>query len=117
MTLAATFFGGLNVAADTVGKQALDAQLVNTQVDVNLYPGYTGIGYYPVGPYQASSYYNVTNAVKSIDGVTTAEFTATAYSNNGSYLNIRVIQDNSVRYSHIIFVDVRNTVRAVVTII
>ena len=31
MTLAATFFGGLNVAADTVGKQALDAQLVIPQ--------------------------------------------------------------------------------------
>ena len=36
MTLAAAFFGGINVAADTVGKQALDAQLVNTPVDVQL---------------------------------------------------------------------------------
>jgi len=117
MTLAATFFGGLNVAADTVGKQALDAQLVNTQVDVNLYPGYTGIGYYPVGPYQASSYYNVTNAVKSIDGVTTAESTATAYSNNGSYPSIRVIQDNSVLYSHITLVGGRKTLRANETLI
>jgi len=85
MTLAATFFGGLNVAADTVGRQALDAQLVNTPVDVNLYPGYSGIGYYSVGPYRASSYYNVTNAVKGIDGVTAAESTATAYSYNVSY--------------------------------
>src|SRR5205809_4467037 len=116
MTLAATFFGGLNVAADTVGKQALDAQLVNTPVDVNLYPGYTGI-YYPVGPYQASSYYNVTNAVKSIDGVTTAESTATAYSNNGSYPSIRVIQDNSVLYSHITLVGGRKTLRANETLI
>src|SRR5437588_1141429 len=36
MTLAATFFGGINVAADTVGKQALDAQLANTPVDMQL---------------------------------------------------------------------------------
>jgi hypothetical protein len=27
MMLAATFFGGINVGADTIGKQALDAQL------------------------------------------------------------------------------------------
>ena len=37
MTLAATFFGGINVAADTGGKQALDAQLANTPVDVQLH--------------------------------------------------------------------------------
>src|SRR5437016_13050708 len=36
MTLAATFFGGINVAADTVGNQALDAQLANTPVDMQL---------------------------------------------------------------------------------
>src|SRR5205809_354226 len=117
MTLAATFFGGLNVAADTVGKQALDAQLVNTPVDVNLYPGYTGIGYYPVGPYQDSSYYNVTNAVRGIDGVTTAESIATAYSNNGSYPSIRLIQDNSVLYSHMTLVAGRKTLRANETLI
>src|SRR5947199_9664626 len=35
-TLAATFFGGINVAADMVGKQALDAQLANTPVDMQL---------------------------------------------------------------------------------
>src|SRR5437773_8413786 len=112
MTLAATFFGGLNVAADTVGRQALDAQLVNTPVDVNLYPGYSGIGYYSVGPYRASSYYNVTNAVKGIDGVTAAESTATAYSYNVSYPGIRVIQDNSLLYSHITLVGGRKTLRA-----
>src|SRR6184192_4421376 len=116
MTLAATFFGGLNVAADTVGKQALDAQLVNTPVDVNLYPGYTGI-YYPVGPYQASSYYNVTNAVKGIDGVTAAESTATAYSYNSSYPGIRVIQDNSLLYAHMTLVGGRKTLRANETLI
>ena len=116
MTLAATFFGGLNVAADTVGKQALDAQLVNTPVDVNLYPGYTGI-YYPVGPYQASSYYNVTNAVKGIDGVTAAESTATAYSYNSSYPGIRVIQDNSLLYAHMTLVGGRKTLQANETLI
>src|SRR5437867_1613242 len=116
MTLAATFFGGPNVAADTVGKQALDAQLVNTPVDVNLYPGYTGI-YYPVGPYQASSYYNVTNAVKGIDGVTAAESTATAYSYNSSYPGIRVIQDNSLLYAHMTLVGGRKTLQANETLI
>src|SRR6058998_4411568 len=91
MTLAATFFGGLNVAADTVGKQALDAQLVNTPVDVNLYPGYANIGYYAVSPYQASAYENVTSAVKNVDGVVTAEDIVTGYANNGSYPSIRAI--------------------------
>src|SRR5213596_322805 len=117
MTLAATFFGGLNVAADTVGKQALDAQLVNTQVDVNLYPGYTGIGYYPVGPYLASAYKNVTSAVKIVDGVSTAEDIVTAYAYNGSYPGIRAIQDDSVLYSHMTLISGRKTLRANETLI
>src|SRR5881396_3116978 len=116
ITLTPASLGCLKVAADTVGKQALDAQLVNTPVDVNLYPGYTGI-YYPVGPYQASSYYNVTNAVKGIDGVTTAESTATAYSNNGSYPSIRAIQDNSLLYSHMTLIGGRKSLRANETLI
>jgi ABC-type antimicrobial peptide transport system permease subunit len=115
MTLAATFFGGLNVAADTVGKQALDAQLVNTPVDVNLSPGYAGYAYYP--PYQSTSYQNVTNAVKRVDGVTTAEDIATAYANNGSYPGIRAIQDNSLLYTHMTLIGGRKALRANETLI
>ncbi len=117
MTLAATFFGGLNVAADTVGKQALDAQLVDTPVDVSLYPGYAGIGYYPVSPYLASAYKNVTSAVKIVDGVSTAEDIVTAYAYNGSYPGIRAIQDDSVLYSHMTLISGRKTLRANETLI
>src|SRR5205809_7738229 len=117
MTLAATFFGGLNVAADTVGKQALDAQLVDTPVDVSLYPGYAGIGYYPVSPYLASAYKNVTSAVKIVDGVSTAEDIVTAYAYNGSYPGIRAIQDDSVLYSHMTLISGRKTLRAHETLI
>src|SRR5436189_6182240 len=101
MTLAATFFGGLNVAADTVGKQALDAQIVNTPVDINLYPGYAAPGLFTIGPFPASSYENVANAVKSVDGVITAEIlTTTPNAPNGSYPSIRAIEDNPLIYSH-----------------
>src|SRR5438093_11268229 len=101
MTLAATFFGGLNVAADTVGKQALDAQLVNTPVDINLYPGYAGPGLFTIGPFPASSYENVANAVKSVDGVITAVILATtANARNGAHPMYRPIEDNSLLYSH-----------------
>src|SRR5437867_9952130 len=117
MTLAATFFGGLNVAADTVGKQALDAQLVDTPVDVSLYPGYAGIGYYPVSPYLASAYKNVTSAVKIVDDVSTAEDIVTAYAYNGSYPGIRAIQDNSLLYSHMTLIGGRKSLRANETLI
>jgi ABC-type antimicrobial peptide transport system permease subunit len=99
VTLAATFFGGLNVAADTVGKQALDAQLVNTPVDINLYPEYS-FG----AAYQASTFSTVTSAVRSFQGVTEAEAIATAYTINGSSPEIRAIEDNSVLYSHMALV-------------
>jgi len=118
MTLAATFFGGLNVAADTVGNQALDAQLVNTPVDINLYPGYAGPGLFTIGPFPASSYENVANAVKSVDGVITAEILATtANARNGSYPSIRAIEDNSLLYSHMTLIGGRKTLRGNETLI
>jgi len=117
MTLAATFFGGLNVAADTVGRQALDAQLVNTPVDLNLYPGYFSIGSYASVAYQASSFQNVTEAVRGINGVTAAESIATAYANNGSYPSIRAIQDSSLLYPHLTLVGGRKTLLANETLI
>ncbi len=114
MTLAATFFGGLNVAADTVGKQALDAQLVSTPVDINLFSSVGGFG---PSPFQASYYENVTHAVESIGGVTTAEPISTANSINGTYPSIRAIQDNSVLYSHMRLVAGRWSLRANETLI
>ena len=118
MTLAATFFGGLNVAADTVGNQALDAQLVNTPVDINLYPGYAGPGLFTTGPFPASSYESVANAVKSVDGVITAEIVATtANPRNGSYPSIRAIEDNSLLYSHMTLIGGRKTLRGNETLI
>src|SRR5919109_2182584 len=106
MTLATTFFGGLNVAADTVGKQALDAQLVNTPVDMNLYPsnGVFGGFSYTGSAYPSSAYRNVTDAVGSIDGVSSAESTGSASSFNGSYPILKAIQDNSVVLSHMTLV-------------
>src|SRR5206468_3746980 len=117
MTLAATFFGGLNVAADTVGKQALDAQLVNTPVDVTLYPGLSSFGVFRVGPYPASAFGNVTTAVKSIGGVAAAETVATASSNNGSYTGIRAVEDDSLVYDHMTLVAGRETLHANETLI
>ncbi|HYY90447.1 MAG TPA: FtsX-like permease family protein [Candidatus Dormibacteraeota bacterium] len=118
MTLAATFFGGLNVAADTVGKQALDAQLVNTPVDVNLYTGYSGIGgFYSGSAYPASAYRNVTNAVRTIDDVSAAESMVTAYNLNGSYPSLKAIQDSSVIFSHMTLVGGRKTLYANETLI
>jgi ABC-type antimicrobial peptide transport system permease subunit len=108
MTLAATFFGGLNVAADTVGKQALDAQLVNTPVDMNLQPEYS----------LSSSYFqNVTSSVDQVSGVAAAESIGTAYSYNSSYPNIEAIQDNSLLYQHMTLVSGRKTLNANETLI
>ncbi len=117
MTLAATFFGGLNVAADTVGKQALGAQLVNTPVDINLYAGYAGIGYYSGGLFPASAYQNVTNALDQISGVSAAESLASVNSNNGSYPVLKAIDDSSVLYSHLTLVAGRKALRANETLI
>jgi ABC-type antimicrobial peptide transport system permease subunit len=108
MTLAATFFGGLNVAADTVGKQALDAQLVNTPVDMNLQPE---------SSLPSSYFQNVTNGVDRVSGVATAESMGRAYSYNSSYPNIEAIQDNSLLYQHMTLVAGRKTLGANETLI
>jgi FtsX-like permease family protein len=117
VTLAATFFGGLNVAADTVGKQALDAQLANTPVDVNLYPGYSFSGFYGGVPYQSSAFENLTDSVRALGGVTAAESIATAYSYNGSYPGFRAIEDGSLLYPHMTLVAGRKTLGANETLI
>src|SRR5213594_898213 len=83
MTLAATFFGGINVAADTVGRQALDAQLANTPVDIQLH-GFFADG----GTSLASSVQNLISKVENIDGVADAESVGWANPFNDSSLPI-----------------------------
>ena len=112
MTLAATFFGGLNIAADTVGKQALDAQLVNTPVDMTLQPG-PGLG----GTLPASSFQTLVNEVKQVDGVLSAESLGTVYSSNGSLPGIRAVQDGSQLYTHFILSKGTETLQANETLI
>ena len=116
MTLAATFFGGLNVAADTVGRQALDVQLVNTPVDVELRtgPGPSGGSATNI---PSSSFLTLVNGVKRIDGVQTAESFGSQYSTNGSYPSVRAIQDDSTLYSHFTLVSGRMTLQLNETLI
>src|SRR5437870_9310063 len=71
MMLAATFFGGINVGADTIGKQALDAQLANTPVDISLTPFSGGMSI------PRSSFDSVSLKVKQVNGVVAAESVGT----------------------------------------
>jgi ABC-type antimicrobial peptide transport system permease subunit len=99
MMLAATFFGGINVGADTIGKQALDAQLLNTPVDISLTPISGGMSV------PRSSFYNVIQRVQGVSGVVTAEsvgsVTEQFYPYNSSIPYIKGIQDNSLLYQHL----------------
>jgi ABC-type antimicrobial peptide transport system permease subunit len=73
IVLAATFFAGINVGADTVAKQALDQQLSRVLVDVIVTP-ITDWSTGRKSPLLSSE--NVTNAldlISGIDGVTSAE--------------------------------------------
>ncbi|HMB67113.1 MAG TPA: hypothetical protein VKM96_04095, partial [Candidatus Bathyarchaeia archaeon] len=105
MMLAATFFGGINVGADTIGKQALDAQLANTPVDISLTPVSGGMS----AP--RSSFYNVIQRVQGVSGVVSAEavgsVTEQFYPYNGSIPYIKGIQDNSLLYQHLTLVSGR----------
>src|SRR3989449_3392442 len=73
MTLAATFFGGINVAADTVGKQALDTQLANTPVDMQLRAFSIDRG-----KSLNSSVRNLVSNLQQVDGVVAAEHVGTS---------------------------------------
>jgi ABC-type antimicrobial peptide transport system permease subunit len=99
MMLAATFFGGINVGADTIGKQALDAQLANTPVDISLTPVSGGISV------PRSSFDNVIQRVLGVSGVVSAEAVGSVneqfYPYNGSIPYIKGIQDNSLLYQHL----------------
>src|SRR2546427_3591705 len=113
MTLAATFFGGINVAADTVGKQALDAQLANTPVDMQLRAFYIG-GDTALN----SSVQGLISNLQKIDGVAYAEpiGTATVF-NASSSTTVTGIQGASVLYQHMTLVSGRKTLHANETLI
>ena len=105
MMLAATFFGGINVGADTIGKQALDAQLANTPVDISLAPISGGMS----AP--RSSFDNVIQRVQGVSGVVSAEAVGSVneqfYPYNGSIPYIKAIQDSSLLYQHLTLVSGR----------
>lgn len=65
MTLAATFYGGINIGADTVAKQFLDEQLRRVPVDAALFP--FSINTAP------SQFGTVRDSVLTVEGVKTAE--------------------------------------------
>jgi len=113
MTLAATFFGGINVAADTVGKQALDAQLANTPVDMQLRAFYIG-GDTALN----SSVQGLISKLQKIDGVSYAEpiGTATVF-NASSSTTVTGIQGASVLYQHMTLVSGRKTLHANETLV
>ncbi len=113
MTLAATFFGGINVAADTVGKQALDAQLANTPVDLQL-RAFSLDG----GRSLNSSVQGLILNLQQIDGVAAAEPVGTSNLFNSSFSpTVTGIQDASVLYQHMTLVSGRRTLHANETLI
>lgn len=105
MMLAATFFGGINVGADTIGKQALDAELANVPVDMQLRPFSSGISV------TASSFANVTLGAKQVSGVIAAEPIGISgqYNSSGSFPTIRAVQDGSLLYQHFTVVNGQKT--------
>ncbi|HWY28822.1 MAG TPA: hypothetical protein VNW25_06150, partial [Candidatus Sulfotelmatobacter sp.] len=110
MMLAATFFGGINVGADTIGKQALDAQLANTPVDLSLNPTSGGLSI------PRSSFKNVVQSVEGVNGVVSAESRGsvnefTSFGNQTAPF-IKAIQDNSVLYPHFTLVSGREIANA-----
>ena len=116
MTLAATFFGGINVAADTVGKQALDAQLANTPVDMQL-RAFSVDG----GKSLNSSVQGLVSNLQKIDGVVAAEPVGTSNLfipfNASSSITVTGIQDASALYQHMALVSGRKTLHANETLI
>ncbi len=110
MMLAAMFFGGINVGADSIGKQALDQQLQSTPVDIRLIapstncpPGFPCT--YSLIPPSTSTVQNLVSTVSGISGVARVEemgkTQSQEYKLNGSTPTIWAVQDNSQLYSHI----------------
>src|SRR5947209_8577655 len=111
MTLAATFFGGINVAADTVGKQGLDAQLVNTPVDMQL-RDFSVDG----GRSLNSSVRGLVSDLQKIDGVMAAEPVGTSNLfipfNASSSITIAGLPDSCALNQHMTLVSGIRTLHA-----
>ena len=111
MMLAAMFFGGINVGADSIGKQALDQQLQSTPVDMRLTaPSSNCFGqqicYLSTIPPSTSTVQSLVSAVNSVNGVSRTETLGKAqvqkYAFNGtSTTTIWALPDSSPLNSHI----------------
>ncbi len=110
MMLAAMFFGGINVGADSIGKQALDQQLQSTPVDMRLVapsancpPGFPCT--YSLIPPSTATAQALVSTVGGISGVARVEAMGKAqsqeYKFNESTPTIWAFQDSSQLYSHL----------------
>jgi ABC-type antimicrobial peptide transport system permease subunit len=94
MTLATTFFGGINVAADTIGKQFVDQQLSTTPIDFSLYPNNPS-------PPSVTSINSVRSQILALDGISHVEAQGTfSDSRNYTLPQVRAIEDSSLAWSH-----------------
>ncbi len=97
MMLAATFFGGINVGADTIGQQALNQQLESTPVDVRLQP----TSFLPP-PLPSSTYLSVASSAAQVKGVVGSEVRGEAQDlSNFTLPGVKAITDGSSLYHHI----------------
>ena len=110
MMLAAMFFGGINVGADSIGKQALEQQLQSTSVDMQLVgpPAYCRPGFpctFSLIPPSTATTQTLISTVTGISGVSRVEAIGKAqfqrYGYNESSPTIWAFQDNSQLYSHL----------------
>ncbi len=97
MVLAATFFGGINVGADTIGRQALDQQLESTPVDLRLQD--SRFGFTITAP--SSTFQTLAGAVNQVSGVVTTEVRGDAQDGaNFTLPEIKAIHDGSTLHPH-----------------
>ncbi len=100
MVLASTFFGGINIGADSVGSQALDQQLLNTPVDIKLTPGYFGGS--TILP--SSTFESAAAGARQVQNVLAAETRGNAGVHtgiNGTQARMSAIPDGSLVYQHL----------------
>ncbi len=99
MVLAATFFGGINVGADTIGRQALDKQLESTPVDLRLQEFRLGSSI----AVPSSTFQTLASAVNQVNGVVSTEIRGDAQdAANYTLPRVKAIQDGSSLYKHIV---------------
>src|SRR5213594_2286563 len=99
MILAATFFGGINVGADSIGKQALDQQLQSTPFDLRLQQFTVGSSV----TMPSSTFTTVATTIKQVNGVTSAEIRGDAQDGlNYTLPHIRAIPEGSILYKHMV---------------